>query len=860
MQNKLKHYVSKLIIYPTLLATLLFPNLTHASPLSITELSAFPSQAVTLTTYTGTYKLSGIPGQTVVFKNSFPVGVVQQFDGNVCQPKQRLSASGNCTIKLRFIAPRTSGWVTPTIRACIKNTPTCIFYPISIKITAPLESIAVTPASKTLPKGAVQQFIATARYTDSATSNITSIANWTSGNQTVASVTSYGLAQALTNSGSSTITASYLGISNTAYLEATDKALVSLNITPANITLNKGTSQQLTATGIYTDGTTSNLTLDATWRSSNNIFNVTNGLSTCLASSGTSLISANLTVTASTTLRAAPASLVSISLPPITLNKGRSYQLTATGTYTDNTTSNITNSVNWTSDNTTVATVNRGLVLAKNIGTSSITATNTVSNSTTLTVSPASLTYLTLSPQSVTLPNGASRQFIANGTYSDGSILNITSSVNWTSTNSSVATINTGLATCLLSSGSSTIIAELGVSNTASINASQPGLLAITITPTNATLFRNQTQQFLANGTYTNGVVSNVTTTVNWDSSNEYVANVSSTKGLIIALNSGIANISASSVGITSNKSPLLVVELVSLEITPGSATVNKGYSQQFIATGTYSDNSTANLTALVNWTSSNTSVATINTGLAQVLNVGTATILVNRGNINNTASLIAAPAALISLEITPPSATLNKGLSQQYIATGTFSDNSTANITALTNWSCENTSVANITQGLATVLANSGASNITANLGSIVNFANIFATPASLVSIATTPASVTLNKGLSQSFIATGTYTDNTTANLTTLANWASSNETVATMSEANATVLSNSGTCVISANIGAINNTSILVATTPGLVSIGITPVIVSINKGLSQQFIATGVYTDNSTSNLTGSVVNR
>jgi uncharacterized protein YjdB len=64
---------------------------------------------------------------------------------------------------------------------------------------------------------------------------------------------------------------------------------------------------------------------------------------------------------------------------------------------------------------------------------------------------------------------------------------------------------------------------------------------------------------------------------------------------------------------------------LASIAINPANPTVAKGLTQQFTATGTYTDNSTAVLTSQVIWASSNTAVATIDaSGLASTLNVGT--------------------------------------------------------------------------------------------------------------------------------------------------------------------------------------------------------------------------------------------
>ena len=72
---------------------------------------------------------------------------------------------------------------------------------------------------------------------------------------------------------------------------------------------------------------------------------------------------------------------------------------------------------------------------------------------------------------------------------------------------------------------------------------------------------------------------------------------------------------------------------LVSIEVTPAVPTIFLGHTQQFSAIGTYDNQSTANITDLVNWTSTNEAIATIQTagdanpGLAISLAVGTTTM-----------------------------------------------------------------------------------------------------------------------------------------------------------------------------------------------------------------------------------------
>ena len=56
---------------------------------------------------------------------------------------------------------------------------------------------------------------------------------------------------------------------------------------------------------------------------------------------------------------------------------------------------------------------------------------------------------------------------------------------------------------------------------------------------------------------------------------------------------------------------PLNLPTLQSIAVTPVNPSIAKGLTQQFTATGTYSDSSTANLTGSVTWASATTSVAT---------------------------------------------------------------------------------------------------------------------------------------------------------------------------------------------------------------------------------------------------------
>ena len=65
------------------------------------------------------------------------------------------------------------------------------------------------------------------------------------------------------------------------------------------------------------------------------------------------------------------------------------------------------------------------------------------------------------------------------------------------------------------------------------------------------------------------------------------------------------------------------------------------------------------------------------------------------------------------------------------------------------------------------------------------------------------------------------------------------------------------NPGSVTITAALGGASATTFLTVTPATLVSIGVTPANPSIANGLASQFMATGVYTDNSTQDLTAAV---
>lgn len=163
---------------------------------------------------------------------------------------------------------------------------------------------------------------------------------------------------------------------------------------------------------------------------------------------------------------------------------------------------------------------------------------------------------------------------------------------------------------------------------------------------------------------------------------------------------------------------------LVSVAVTPANVTIAKGATQAYTATGTYSDGSTRVLTADMDWTSTNTAVATIPlrgaTIVATGVGGGSTTIRAGSDTYIGSTGLTVTQPPLTSIAVTPANASLPKNSTLQYTATGTYNDGSTQNITSSVTWTSTNTGIATIaTGGLATGVA-AGTTTIKAALGAI--------------------------------------------------------------------------------------------------------------------------------------------
>jgi uncharacterized protein YjdB len=760
---------------------------------------------------------------------------------------------------------------------------------VTVTVTpAVLRSIAIAPAMPSLAAGTSVRLTATGMYSDATMADLSATVTWSSSATAVATVNATGLLTGLTVGGT-TITAAYGAISGTTNATVTAATLTAINVTPTNPSLALGTTQQLTATGVFSDATTQDLTTQVTWASTapGHVTVSAAGLVTAVGLGTANITATKGTISGTTTVTVTAAALVSIQVTPTnpSVAAGRTQQFTATGTFTDATTQNLTTQVTWASSSAAVATISnaagsQGLAKALTPGATTISAAlGAVVGSTSLTVTAAVLVSIQVTPTNPSVAAGRTQQFTATGTFSDATTQNLTTQVAWTSSAAAVATISNaagsqGLATAL-KVGTTTISATLGgVTGSTTLTVSAAVLVSIQVTPTNPSVAAGRTQQFTATGTFSDATTQNLTTQVTWASSATAIATISNaagSQGLATALKVGTTTISATLGGVTGSTTlTVTAAVLVSIQVTPTNPSVAAGRTQQFTATGTFSDATTQNLTTQVTWASSATATATISNaagsqGLATALKLGTTTISATLAGVTGSTTLTVTAAVLVSIQVTPVNPSVAAGRTQQFTATGTFSDATTQNLTTQVTWASSATAIATISnaagsQGLATALK-VGTTTISATLAGVTGSTTLTVTAAVLVSIQVTPANVSLALGLTQQYTATGVFSDATTQNLTTQVTWASANEaimkiSIAAGSQGDATALG-VGSTTISATLGAIAGSTAVTVTAAVLVSIAVTPAATTVSAGQKQQFTATGTFTDLTTQDLTRQV---
>jgi len=171
------------------------------------------------------------------------------------------------------------------------------------------------------------------------------------------------------------------------------RGLASIIVAPDTPSLPIGSNASFTATGIFTDGSTADLTSTAHWSSTAPLIaqvNPATGVTSAIAVGAAEITATSGSISGSATVNVVPAELTSIEVTPasVSVGVGVARQLQAIGMYSDGTEADLTGTATWTASQPSIANVAGGLVVGSLVGSTEVMATvGAISGQVTLTVS-----------------------------------------------------------------------------------------------------------------------------------------------------------------------------------------------------------------------------------------------------------------------------------------------------------------------------------------------------------------------------------------------------------------------------------------------------------------------------------------
>lgn len=345
-------------------------------------------------------------------------------------------------------------------------------------------------------------------------------------------------------------------------------ALTAIDVTPVNDTLPLGQMLAYEATGRYSNGTTAILTTAADWNlmPGTGLATIDQGglVTTAGGRAGSVSVTARVNgVMGTAALTIGPATLQSIAITPANamVPLGLDLQLTARGTYSDGSQSDLTSSVTWSAvaGNGSASITPTGLL--KSAGGSrgnfqAVAALASVTAAANMTVGAPIATALTIHPNLATVPVGESKKFTAIETYSDGSTLDVSAVATW-SVSGGAGTVAVD-AQGLLDAGHAApgnvlLRATHGASaDAASVTIAAAGVQSLRVTVSTPYVRVSAVRQMVATATMSDGSTRDVTATAAWTSSAVGKATVSAA-GVANGVASGTAVITATTSGVSAS-------------------------------------------------------------------------------------------------------------------------------------------------------------------------------------------------------------------------------------------------------------------------------------------------------------------
>lgn len=382
-----------------------------------------------------------------------------------------------------------------------------------------------------------------------------------------------------------------------------------------------GETVQLSATVSPSDATDQGVS----WSTSNaGIATVTNkGLVTAVAK-GTAMIrafaggkSAKCVVTVSQ--KPIAVSSIKLNLTSLALTKGKSQTLIATVTPADAT----DGTVSWTSSDPNVASVDsKGKVTATGNGSATITAKAGDQEATCAVTVTVPVESISLNKTKLTLNKGDRETLVATVKPNDAT----EQTVNWSSSDLSVATITTNGMVIAMGGGNATITARIGYESASCEITVKVPVKYVMLSQNSLTLDEGESVTLKATVIPDDADNKDVT----WSTSDGSIVSVDQ-DGTIHALKQGSADILAKAGDIQATCTVTVIKKVTSITLDKDNLTLLVGNTATLTAT-VLPDDATDKT---VMWESCNPEVATVENGLVKGIGVGETTIIATSGTVS---------------------------------------------------------------------------------------------------------------------------------------------------------------------------------------------------------------------------------
>ena len=492
---------------------------------------------------------------------------------------------------------------------------------------------------------------------------------------------------------------------------------------------------------------------------------------------------------------------------------------------------NYNPSVTWSTSNGKANINSYGTVTGVTSGNTTITATlksdSNVYDTATLTVIETSY-GLSVSPTSWNGTYGDTKKFSATGyTYENGTVVstNTNPSVSWSSTNTSIVTIDSSGNAKAVGGGTANIKCTWnGITKSISVSLNNLTTRSLYIDPSSIELDYGDSYVLRAYMiTTTNGSSSTSQVSVTWKSSNTNVATINSS-GVVTAGPEGTATITAtySTYNLTATASVRTYnVVTRTLTLEPSSTTCYVGDKPSFTAYLTTTTNGVADFPVAqsstnITWSSSDTNVATVLNGALTTKKSGTITITGKSKtytSLSATASVTVQDKVSYYYSVVPSSWNAEVGDTTSfmaYLVTVTNGVESVATSPSSVSWLTSNGNVVTVNSTGYATAQGEGNAEITASKGGVTGTATVTVSKAADViryELLINPTSWSGKLGQSQQFQLTyKKYVNNVVSTadtivVTSASTWTLSPSSLGSVSKGNVT-LSGEGSGTVTAS----------------------------------------------------------